>query len=191
MRGNRPCAASQGIQKGYEVGLLLGAEANAEALVIELDDIGHRGGRAVVEIGRARRQATQDWSFQFADIGAISADHGAANIGHLKSLSRQRPGGAPEREDRQPRDVQGRRALLSGICDTDVQRRLNRMVAGTGRIMAGAAESGNTRQVEQIIQPIHPGDIDRNAVEDLLTAGDGAARRNGTVLTAKIGPGIV
>src|SRR6516162_8983268 len=66
------------------------------------------------------------------------------------------------------------------------------MVPDIGRIVTGAAGPGNTGLVEQIIQPPNSGDVDRNAVENLLAAGDGLPRGDRTAaLSVKIGPGIV
>ena len=60
------------------------------------------------------------------------------------------------------------------------------MVPDIGRIVTRAAEPGNTRPVEHVVQSAHPGDIDQNTVEDVLAAGDSAARRNGAVLARPI-----
>src|SRR6266567_14673 len=65
------------------------------------------------------------------------------------------------------------------------------MVAGVRRIVAGAAEAGDARLVERIVQSAYPGDVDRNAVEPLLAACDGAARGGEDILAFEIGPRIV
>src|SRR6516165_2761399 len=66
------------------------------------------------------------------------------------------------------------------------------MVPDIGRIVTRAAEPGNTGPVEHVVQSAHPGDVDRNTVEDLLAAGDGPPRGDRTAaLSVKIGPGIV
>src|SRR6516164_11229506 len=66
------------------------------------------------------------------------------------------------------------------------------MVPDIGRIVTRAAEPGNTGPVEHVVQSAHPGDVDHNAVEDLLAAGDGPPRGDCTAaLSVNIGPGIV
>ena len=50
---------------------MLGGQANAEALVIELDDIRQCSGRTVMEVWRARRQPAPDQPFDFADIAHL------------------------------------------------------------------------------------------------------------------------
>jgi hypothetical protein len=154
---------------------MLGVQANAEALVIELDDIRQCSGRTVMEVWRARRQPAPDQPFDFADIGAFAADHGATNIGDLKRLPSQRAGGAPQREYRQSRDMQSRWALHPGVGNTDIERRLDGMVTGVGRIVTRAAEPADTGPVEHVVRSVYAGDIDRSAVEELLAARDGAA----------------
>src|SRR4029077_19877755 len=120
---------SKSVQKGEEIGLLLRGKADTEALVVELDDVAQRGGRAVVEIGRARRKTAQDGSFDFPDIGAFAGDHGTADIGDLEVPAGQWAGGALNPEYRQSRDIEARRAQRPGIGDADVERRLHRVVA--------------------------------------------------------------
>ena len=55
------CTASQAVQKCNQVRLFLIRKPDAEALVIENDDVAHSGGRAVMEVRRARRKRVQDW----------------------------------------------------------------------------------------------------------------------------------
>src|SRR5262245_57324055 len=71
------CAGSQRVEEVHQILLLLIGKADAEALVVEVHRVHQRRRRAVVEIGRARRQAAQDRSFQLADVGALAGDHGA------------------------------------------------------------------------------------------------------------------
>jgi hypothetical protein len=93
-----------------------------------------------MEIRRPCRQPAQDRTLGLADIGAVAADHRAADVGDLKGLAGQRPGGAQHREYWQPGDVEYRRGERAGIGNPDIQGRLDRMIAGIRRVVAGPAE---------------------------------------------------
>src|SRR6516165_2451784 len=114
------CDPSQRTLKRDEIGFLLVGEPDIEALVIELYDIAKRRCRAVMKIGRPRCQAAQDRPLHFADIGTLPGDRGTARVGDLEHLAGQWPGCAPDRENRQPDDVQGWRATNTGVCNANV-----------------------------------------------------------------------
>ena len=52
------------LQKRDEIGLLLRAQADLEAVVIELDHVGQRRRESVVEVRRARSKAAQNGSLE-------------------------------------------------------------------------------------------------------------------------------
>ena len=96
-----------------------------------------------MEVGRPGSEPTQDWSFDLADIGAIAGNHRAAWVGDYENLTRKRPTGAPQGEDRQSGNVEGRRLIVPGVRNADVQWRFDRMVTNIGCVVARTAESGN------------------------------------------------
>ena len=77
-----------------------------------------------------------------------------------KDLPCERPLRARQREDRQSRNVEDRRLLAPASANADVERRLDRMVADVGRVVAGAAESRNARDVEIVVEARNSGDVD-------------------------------
>src|SRR5437016_14113640 len=78
---------SERAQKGDQISLLLFREPDPEPLVVEVDHIRQGGRPTIVEIRSACRQPAQDWSLKLADVGTISADHRAADVGHLEGLT--------------------------------------------------------------------------------------------------------
>jgi len=80
-------AASQRFQERYEVVFVLPGQIQVEARVVKIDGIHERRCGTVVEIGRAAGKPSQDWTFEFADVGALAGDHGAADVGNLNLLA--------------------------------------------------------------------------------------------------------
>src|SRR5262245_36848042 len=90
-RGARGARAGlQGVEEVHEVGLLLVGQADGEALVVEVDHVQQRFGRAVVEERRARRQPAQDRPLELADVLALAGDLRAAGIGGAEGLAGER-----------------------------------------------------------------------------------------------------
>src|SRR6202008_3305231 len=90
----------QGGQKGVQVRLLLGGQAEGEPLVVEADDVLERGRRAVVKIGRTGGEAPENRALEPTDVLPLSGDQCTARIGGGLDL----PGGAiAQGVDRQPR----------------------------------------------------------------------------------------
>src|ERR1700719_1545032 len=108
-----------------QVLLLLICETDVEALVIKIHRVEQSGCRAVVEIGGARGQSPQSEPFDLADVGAVSRNQCAARIGDDISVSFEPTCRACEGENRQSGNVEGRKALGSGIGNADVQWRLD------------------------------------------------------------------
>ena len=119
-------------------------------------------------------------------IDTIATDHPAAYVGNLEWLTywgqQIAARCAHDSEDRQSRDVQGRRTVRPGIADADVQRRLNRMIAGARRIVAGSAGPREDGLTGGVVYPRHSGDVDLGEVEDILPACDRLARRGDMVV---------
>src|SRR6185437_12001196 len=128
--------------------------------------------RSVMEIRRARRQPAENGTFELADIGALSGDQRASWIGDLKHLPGKRPLLAGQGEYRQTGDVEHRRALGTRIGDTDVERRLDGVVAHIGCVVAGAAESRIARDPEGVVEARNTRDVDVSRVEHLFTPRD-------------------
>src|SRR6266436_4717371 len=167
---------------------MLFGEADIKPSIVELHRILQRGSRAVVEVGCSRRQPAQYRSLELADVGALPGDQGTTRVGYLEYLPSQWPRCAPDRKDRQSLDVQRRRAVLPGIGDADVQWCLDRMVPDIGRIVAGAAEAGDARLIERVIQPGNSGNVDLRAVEQLLAAGDRLTALTLWTMTVQLSP---
>jgi hypothetical protein len=64
LAGGDPSLSLERLQKRDEIGLLLRAQADVEAVVIELDHVGQRRRESVVEVRRARRKAPQNGSLE-------------------------------------------------------------------------------------------------------------------------------
>src|SRR5262249_43612613 len=109
-------------------------------------------------------------SLDLADVGTLAGNESTARIGHHKGLPRMWTAVALQGENRQSRNIEGRGTVGTGIGDADVQRRLDRMIAHIGRVVAGAAESRNNRPVERVIEAADARDVDLGGVEHLLTA---------------------
>src|SRR5437588_6130534 len=60
------CGSSKRVEEVHQILLLLVGQADGEAQVVEIDRIQQGRRRAVVEVGRARRQSAQDRSFDLA-----------------------------------------------------------------------------------------------------------------------------
>ena len=59
----------------------------AEPRVVELDHVGERRRRAVVEVWGARGQRAQDRSLELADVAPLAGDHRPSGIGRLHDLA--------------------------------------------------------------------------------------------------------
>src|SRR5262249_5234096 len=142
---------SQRIEKIDQILFLPPGESNPEPLVVEIHRVQQRRGGAVVKIGGARGQSTQDRSLDLAEVGALTGNQRTARVRHHKGLPRMRTILALQGENRQPGNIERRRTTSSGIGDADVQGRLDGVIAHIGSVVAGAAESRNGRQVERVI----------------------------------------
>lgn len=92
----------------------------------------------------------QNRAYQPADILVLAADHGAAgNCDHV-SPACERALRASQRENRWPGNVENRRTI--GTPDADVERCLDGMIARHGCVVAAAAESGNARDVQVVVE---------------------------------------
>src|SRR5258707_1230778 len=100
---------SKRVQKRHQIGLLLVGEVDVKTSIIELHDIPQGVSRTVVEIGSARRQPPQERPLHFADIAAFPGNQSAARIANLAPLPGQRSGCAPDRENKQSGNMEGRR----------------------------------------------------------------------------------
>src|SRR5260370_5251519 len=167
---DRGTTISEGIKKIDQIILLPLGESNAEPLVVKIHRVGQCRRGAIVKVRRTRRQPAQDGSLDLADVGALAGNQCTARIGHHKSLPRMWTLIALQGEDRQSRNIERRRTVGAGIGDADVQGRLDGMIAHVGRVVAGAAEPRDARQVEDIIETSDPGDVDLRGVEHFLAA---------------------
>ena len=164
--------------------MLLRREADAEASVVEVDHVVERRREAVVEVGRARRQARR--------IGPLNLPMSA----HLPVIS-ARPGSvvctvAPvvsvaQRVERQV----GRAPRRRGEADVDRQR-----APSDCRRWACRGRSCRCRRwrviAELVVEPVDAGDGDRLGVEERLAARDCAARAVGAVgLAGRAAPAVV
>src|SRR5947207_12712821 len=73
-------ALLQRAQEGDEVVLLLRGQAEVEALVVEVDGVGQRGGRAVVEVRRAADQPAKDRSLEASHVLPLAGDERPARV---------------------------------------------------------------------------------------------------------------
>src|SRR5205807_664707 len=89
--------ALQAPEERDEVGLLLFAEPERKAPVVEIHDVAQRGGRTVVEVRRPTGEPTQDRSFEASDVLPATGDHRPPRVGDDLDLAR-RP--VAERVDR-------------------------------------------------------------------------------------------
>src|SRR5262249_21341697 len=80
MRG--PSDRSERAQEGDQVGLLLVAELELEARVVEVDDVVQGRGRAVVEVRGAPRQAAEDRALHAPDVLPLAGDERPPGIRH-------------------------------------------------------------------------------------------------------------
>src|SRR5215469_9384561 len=125
-----------------------------------------------MKIWGARRKPAQNRSLEPADVLALAADHGLSCVGDFVDLAGQRTLHAGQGEHRQSRNVEKGRRLGAGIRDTDIQRCLHRMVADIGRVVTGAAEPRNAREIEIVVKARDASNVDRGVVEHLLPACD-------------------
>src|SRR6478736_82473 len=72
--------ASEGIQKSDQVLFLLSGQVHLEPLIVEIDKLLQIRSGSVMEIGRARSQAAQDWAFATVHIAAFAGDEGFSGI---------------------------------------------------------------------------------------------------------------
>src|SRR5277367_5945676 len=120
-----------------------------------------------MKVRRTRRQAAQNRTFGFADIHAVAADQCSTRISHVEDLACQRSRVTFQSEDRQTTYVEGGRERVG---DADIQRRLNRMIANVGSVVAGAAKAWNVRYPGDIVETRNVLDSDGACVEELLAA---------------------
>ncbi len=115
-KGQGAAGRLQRPQEGDEILLLLRAQVEVEARVVEVDGVQQRCGRTIVEVGRARGQTAKDRTFELPDVGTLSGDEGASWVGGLNRLRRvgQGPGGADQGVERLVRRSPG------GVGDPDV-----------------------------------------------------------------------
>jgi hypothetical protein len=136
-----------------------------EARVVEVENVREGGGGAVVEVGSASSQTSQDGALEFADVGALAGDHRAADVGDL----RDHAGGVAQHRD------QGQvRSAARRIHEADVQRRGPRVIANVWRIVARTARAVDGIGFQNIVQAGDASDGDGQAVEKVLPASDGA-----------------
>src|SRR6266568_6290261 len=131
-------------------------ETDAEASVVELNDVGQGCSRAIMEIGSARGQAAKNRPLEPSDVLPLAGDESPARISRLDTdigrvvlQSVEGQIGSPAR----------------GVRQADIQRRRDRMVADIGRVVAGAAEARYRLDDEIVVQSLHTRDGDRSAIE--------------------------
>src|SRR4029079_12002696 len=73
----------QRLQERAQVGDLVTREADVEPAVVELDHLVDGVGRAIVEVGRARRQAAQGRPLLLRQVGELAGQDRAAEVGDL------------------------------------------------------------------------------------------------------------
>ena len=71
----------EGAEEVDEVSLLLRVEAQAEAGVVEVDDLGEVGGGAVVEVGCAGGETAKAGDLDAVDVGAEAGEEAGAGVG--------------------------------------------------------------------------------------------------------------
>src|SRR6516225_1720954 len=86
-----PKSRSERIEKIDQVILLLSAETNVEALIIEVYYVQQSGSRAIVEVRRPRSQPPQDGPFDLANIGAMPGNQSTTRISDHEDLSGKWP----------------------------------------------------------------------------------------------------
>src|SRR5277367_374302 len=72
---------SERTQECYKVRLLLRCQSQPKPCFIEVNDVQQVSRRAVVEVGRTRREPAQDRSFDLADMIEVSIDQSLAKVG--------------------------------------------------------------------------------------------------------------
>ena len=178
--------ALQAPEERDEVGLLLFAEPERKAPVVEIHDVAQRGGRTVVEVRRPTGEPTQDRSFEASDVLPATGDHRPPRVGDDLDLAR-RP--VAERVDRhvpdgQPEPVVDAVAALPDrhrwLGDANVQGRRHGVVAGVRRVVTRRAGADNrdveaTGSAEVVVDAGDGDDRDRECVEEILTADDRGA----------------
>jgi len=120
-----------------------------------------------VEIGGSPRKRAQDWALEARNVFPFAGDQRSTGVGRLYGLARA---DALERVERHVRGTP------RSVGQTDVERRRNRVVAGLGGIVASRAMAVEDRYSEVVVDALHAGDGDGLVVEDVLPAGDRAAR---------------
>src|SRR4029453_15978502 len=70
----------QCFEECQQVGFFAPGQPDPEARVVEIDGVGQARGRAVVEVGSARRERTQDRSFELADVVPFPGHHRAPRV---------------------------------------------------------------------------------------------------------------
>src|SRR5215831_2439040 len=157
-----PSTGSERTEEMNEIGLVLRAEADVEAAVIESDDRLESWREAIVEIRGARRERTEVRDLELADVCPCP--------GHERSSWIARLDGRVRREIAEGVEGQVRRAPR-GVGDSDVERRQSRGVAHVGDAMTPGAGAG------AVVQPADARDLERARVEDGLPARDRRAVR--------------
>ena len=126
-----------------------------------------------MEIRRPGGEPTQNRSLELADVCPLAGFHGSTGIGRLDHFA------GCDALQRIERHIRGAARCIG---QADVQRRLDRMIAGVRRVVARRARPreriGHRDAIRKglVVQTGDAGDHDRFRVEDLLAAGDRAAR---------------
>src|SRR5262249_16149448 len=87
--GTGPIVRLQGPEERDEVALLRLGEPQAEAHVVEVDDVPQARGRAVVEVGRAAGEPAQDRPLEAPDVLPEPGDQRPAGVGDDLDLARR------------------------------------------------------------------------------------------------------
>ncbi len=176
---------SQRFEERGQLRLLGLGQVHVEAQIVELHHFAQRGGGAVVEVRRARRQATQDRSLPSREVGALARDEGAGRI-RREHRARGDLGRACHLKHRQVRHAQlgerrrnpGLRLQTDRVAHADVERHGQRMIADVGRVVARGARAGNRVDTQRVVQAGHASDGERRGVEERLAGRDGRPARS-------------
>ncbi len=181
-------------------------QVHLEALVVKIHELGEVLRGAIVKIGGACGEASEDGAFDAVHVAALAGDEAFAGIGGVDDVGGGgRRGGEGIRAAGDFVDGHvGEIELREGVGDerigfvggvvagADIERERERMIADVGRVMtrgAGALERGDGDGAERgvVVEAADVGDGERAGVEERFTGGDFFAGGDAELLEGIVG----